>query len=161
MACRAKRFLIFWFTLFQLAIVLDRSLHRDVANARYTPIASPYATAPTPPFRKARLSSAMPAEEASLLTCEMTSWTRSENMVSALSWREVKRSRQLLRPYGTQVPPVSLGGTSPSGCHVGSAARAVASCSGVGARYSRPRFPSATIAISLAPMRPDLPSDLM
>ena len=50
---------------------------------------------------------------------------------------------------------------APSGFHFGFALSAAASSSGGGASYTRPRSPSATIAISRAPIRPALPSALM
>ena len=66
------------------------------ANARYTATASAYAVAPVPPSRRDVASSCRSARaRASRFTRSRASCTRSEKVVSATSWRAVKRSREV------------------------------------------------------------------
>ena len=114
--------------------LLHVSVVRLTERAKYVPTASPYAVAPVPPSRRNLASFARPAATASRCTRSRACCTKSEKVVSATIWRGVKRSPHVESPYGTQVPPVSRAGTSPSGRHSGKAMRAVCSWTDVGAR---------------------------
>ncbi|MCY1526296.1 hypothetical protein D9M68_613050 [compost metagenome] len=96
-ACRPKVFLACSRRLAHAHNDELRSATLSIANAKYTPNASAYAVAPAPSFSRGS-SSGRPAANASALILAMASSTRSEKVVSATSWRGVKRSPYFVRP---------------------------------------------------------------
>ena len=98
MLWRAKVFRVESRSVNQVQIVDPRSASFDIANAKYTPIASAYAATPAPPSHSGLLSSGNPEVTVSRLTRFIASATKSEKVVKATSWREVKRSPHVVKP---------------------------------------------------------------
>ena len=124
---------------------------------------------PSPPCRRRAAAGRRPAAPRPQRRARMrfvASATKSEKVVRATSWRGVKRSRYVEKPYGTQVHRSLAGciGTAAApAVHVAESRPAAMS---LRARWSEPgrsrlRWPSATTAISRAPIRLACPSALM
>src|SRR5260221_5793079 len=90
-----------------------------------------------------------------LSTCSRASLTRSLNVVNATSWRAVEASPHVYIPYIGSRSISWLGVVTNSvGFHFGFALLATCSCSSIGAKYTRPLWPSATIAKGATCIRP-------
>ena len=134
----------------------DLSVARLTANPKYVATASAYASAPTPPS-SSRSPTGISAANASSRILPRASETSSLKVVRATSWRLVKRSENSRIPYAGGENHRGLVAISPIMPASPASTLAACMCSGVGERYNRPGFPSATIPMRCAPISPFFP----